>query len=285
METDILGAADRFQPDEPTASTTVTRVLICDDAEDVRFLLRMQLAVEADLELVGEACDGLEAIGMARELNPDIVLLDLAMPTMDGFEALPEILKASPDSRVVVYSAFSAAVTAPRALERGASAYVQKGTPVAEMLRVLRGVAAGCPQTPREGEVLAVEIPFEPVDMVEARERFARIFEDAPIGMALAHVNGRFGRVNRVFCELVGRTESELVGMSFRDITHPDDVADQRETMQDLLEGRPAGIQLEKRYLRGDGGTLRGILTMSLVRNQQGEPVYFIGQLVGISSG
>lgn len=260
----------------------MTRVLICDDVEDARFLLRMQLGLEGDLELVGEADNGVEAVRMAREFHPDVVLLDLAMPAMDGFETLGQIVSASPGSKVVVFSALSAETTARRALDQGASAYVQKGAPANEIIGVIRRVTTGSAGT--EGsEIVSVDIPLEPPDLVEAKERFARIFEDSPIGIALGHVNGHLARVNKAFTEMVGRSEEELVGMSFRDITHPDDLATQTNRMQSIPRGNSSVARLEKRYIRGDGSLAWGVLSISLVRDPKGEPLYFIGQILDIS--
>jgi PAS domain S-box-containing protein len=260
----------------------MTRVLICDDAEDIRFLLRMQLGIEDDVELVGEANNGAEAVRMARDLGPDIVLMDLAMPVMDGFEALGQIVSESPTSRVVILSALNAETTARQALDQGASAYIQKGAPAKEILGVIRRLGNDSVHG-HKASVLTVDIPFEPTDLIEAKDRFTRLFEDSPIGMALARTNGHFARVNRIFTEIVGREERDLVGMSFRDITHPDDIAAQAKRMQSMLQGHANGAQVEKRYLRADGSVAWGVLSMSLIRNSHDEPVCFIGQLVDIS--
>lgn len=104
------------------------RVLVVDDSEDVRFLLTVQLAGMAGVEVVGEAADGEDAVRLATELRPDLVLLDLAMPRMDGLQALPLIREAVPGVRVVVLSGFEGSVMADRAVEAGASRYVEKGT-------------------------------------------------------------------------------------------------------------------------------------------------------------
>ena len=104
------------------------RVLVVDDSEDVRFLLSVQLTGMAGVEVVGEAADGEDAVRMATELRPDLVLLDLAMPRMDGLQALPLIRAAVPGVRVVVLSGFEDSVMGARAVEAGACRYVEKGT-------------------------------------------------------------------------------------------------------------------------------------------------------------
>jgi signal transduction histidine kinase len=87
---------------------------------------------------VGEAGDGREGVDLAAELQPDVVLVDLAMPVMDGLEALPLIRKACPQTRVVVLSGFEADAMAQRALDAGADGYLQKGLPVSEILDYVR---------------------------------------------------------------------------------------------------------------------------------------------------
>src|SRR5918994_4959805 len=81
-----------------------TRVLLCDDLESIRLLLRTELSFDPDVEIVGEATNGDEAIVLAEETQPDVIVLDLAMPVRDGLRALPGLRLASPKSRVIVLS-------------------------------------------------------------------------------------------------------------------------------------------------------------------------------------
>jgi DNA-binding NarL/FixJ family response regulator len=103
------------------------RVLVCDDSGEFRRVLGMVLALGDGLEVVGEASDGREAIERAERCRPDVVLLDLAMPVLDGLEALPEIRRVAPQAAVIVLSAFEARAMAQRALELGAAGYLEKG--------------------------------------------------------------------------------------------------------------------------------------------------------------
>lgn len=86
-----------------TESRTI-RVLVCDDVESMLVALRAVLDLAPGMEVVGEARNGVEAVEQARRLNPDVVLLDLTMPGMDGLEALPELRRAAPQARVVILS-------------------------------------------------------------------------------------------------------------------------------------------------------------------------------------
>ena len=102
------------------------RILIVDDTPDVRMLVRMLVSERPNLEVVAEAADGLAAIDLAAALQPDLIVLDIAMPVMDGIEALPRLREASPESRVVMLSAAPREAQEPAALAAGAAAYVEK---------------------------------------------------------------------------------------------------------------------------------------------------------------
>src|SRR3954451_11398146 len=88
------------------ASGCVIRVVVADDSPEVRLLVRVVLEDDDDFVVEAEAADGQEAVALAARLHPDLILLDLSMPKMDGHEALPKILEASPETQVVVLSAF-----------------------------------------------------------------------------------------------------------------------------------------------------------------------------------
>jgi len=116
------------------------RVLIVDDAEDIRMLLRLKLAHQGEYDVVGEAGDGIDAVEQARALQPNLVLLDMAMPRMDGLQALPLIREAVPDVRVIVLSGFNQATLEQEALAAGADRYVVKGGSMQELLDVIASV-------------------------------------------------------------------------------------------------------------------------------------------------
>jgi PAS domain S-box-containing protein len=116
----------------------------------------------------------------------------------------------------------------------------------------------------------------------ESEERFRSAFDHTPIGMALVAQDGRFMQVNRALCELVDYLEEELLGRSFQDITHPEDLADDLEHTKRLWSGDIDSYQLEKRYLRKDGQVVWVQLTGSVVRDVNG-PKYAIAQIMDIT--
>ena len=114
------------------------RVLVVDDAANLRELLTLLLEIEDDFEVVGTASDGRQAIEAAESLRPDVVLLDLAMPVMDGLQALPSLRANLPQARIVIFSGFEHQALAEEALSAGADAYIEKGTSVTQLVSQLR---------------------------------------------------------------------------------------------------------------------------------------------------
>jgi DNA-binding NarL/FixJ family response regulator len=118
------------------------RVFLCDDVQAFRSLMRHVLEEHEDISVVGEAADGLAGVdGVARE-QPDVVLLDLSMPVLDGLEAIPRMLDASPASKIVGLSGFTADRVASTMMAQGAVAYLEKGSDLDEIARVVRELGA-----------------------------------------------------------------------------------------------------------------------------------------------
>lgn len=104
------------------------RVLVVDDVPDLRRIFRMVLESDGRFQVVGEAGDGEEAVQLAGELLPDVIVLDLAMPKMDGISAIPLLHKAAPGIRILVLSGFENKELAERAVATCATAFLTKGT-------------------------------------------------------------------------------------------------------------------------------------------------------------
>ena len=168
MITGLLGAAPvpgdlvREQPaprvlpslpvQRPSSRGTGPRVLLVDDADDIRAMLRVTLEISG-MRIVGEAATGEDAVRLAGDTLPDVVLLDLAMPGMDGLEALPLILVEAPEARVVVMSGFAASHIEATTLALGASAYLEKGTSIHDVAQVIEHLCppASPPERPGAG--------------------------------------------------------------------------------------------------------------------------------------
>jgi len=164
--------------------TKAIRIVLAEDHRILREGLRAIFANEPDLELVGEAADGREAIDQARELQPDLLLLDLSMPRMDGLAALTDIKRVAPAARVLVITVHRTEEYVFQAIEHGADGYLLKDASATELLLAVRSVLAGdrylCPAVATQvvtaylknkGTPQEARAPRSPLDTLSSRER------------------------------------------------------------------------------------------------------------------
>jgi len=118
----------------------------------------------------------------------------------------------------------------------------------------------------------------------QSEERYRRTFELAGSGLAQVGLDGRFMRVNKRLCEMLGYAEGELIGMSVKDISHPEDRNAVDDRRQNLFTGQAETIQIEKRYLRKDGGTIWAHVAIAMERDAAGKPLYAISVLDDITA-
>ena len=117
----------------------------------------------------------------------------------------------------------------------------------------------------------------------ESEERFHEAFANAAIGMAIVSLDGRWLQVNRSICEMVGYSESELLATNFQEITHPDDLETDLGYVRQMLAGEIPYYHLEQRYLHKQGHVVWILLSVSLVRDSEGNPLYFVAQIQDIT--
>jgi diguanylate cyclase (GGDEF)-like protein/PAS domain S-box-containing protein len=120
-------------------------------------------------------------------------------------------------------------------------------------------------------------------ERAEALEMFERSFAAAPIGKALVAPDGRFIKVNSALCDLLDRDETTLRNLAFQELTHPDDLAADLDLLDEVARGRRESYRIEKRYRRPDGSIVWALLAVSVVRNGDGEPRFYISQLEDIT--
>jgi DNA-binding NarL/FixJ family response regulator len=119
------------------------RILVVDDDAALRQNLVQTLALQPDLEVVGEAADGISAVRLAEELQPELILMDIVLPRLNGIDATRQIRQALPNILIIGLSAYSSTGYAARMLEAGACAYVLKHGGVEELLHAIRTVCKG----------------------------------------------------------------------------------------------------------------------------------------------
>ena len=119
--------------------------------------------------------------------------------------------------------------------------------------------------------------------IAEQGEQFHHAFEYAPIGMALVSTTGQWMRVNKTLCRIIGYGADELLGLTFQDITHPDDLNTDLQQMYQLLDRGISSYQMDKRYFHKNGHIIWVSLNVTLVRDLQGKPLYFVSQIKDIT--
>lgn len=210
--------------EEPSA----VRVLLVDDQELVRMGFRMVLEAESDLTIIGETGDGASAIRLAAELAPDVVLMDVRMPGLDGIAATRAIVEANPESRVIILTTFDLDEYAFGGLRAGASGFLLKDARPAELLTAIRGVAAGDAVvsgrvTRRMLELFGHELPVgvapetqsDPLAELTPRER--EIFLAIAEGLTNSELAARFFLSESTVKTHVGRV---LLKLRLRDRVH-----------------------------------------------------------------
>jgi PAS domain S-box-containing protein len=117
----------------------------------------------------------------------------------------------------------------------------------------------------------------------ESEVFFRTAFNNAAIGMCIYSIDGTFLEVNRALCDLIGYSEEELVNMHYLQITHPDDLARDIDTLKQLFAGELSNLILENRYLHKNGSVIWAILGVSIVYDADSKPQYLIGQIQDIT--
>ena len=203
------------------------RILIADDHASFRSGLRALLGTAGDLEVVGEASTGGDAVAMSARLQPDVVLMDVTMPGGDGIDATKRIVEASPHVAIVVLTMDGGDESVLRALRAGARGYVLKGAQRAELLRAIRAVAAGeavfGPGVARRlATFFSPPVPSRTMPFPELTEREREILDLLARGRSNAEITAHLGlspktvrnHVSNIFSKLQARDRAEAIVMA-----------------------------------------------------------------------
>jgi PAS domain S-box-containing protein len=248
-------------------------IVLVDDAAEVRALVRTRLKLSQRFDIIGEGSTGHDALQMARELAPQLILLDVSMPDMDGLEALERIRAEARATMVVMFSGFEEHGLADQARALGAVDFIEKSVPIEQLADRLVAAVAGVepPALPR-----AAAEP-EPI-LKEHLERFRAAFDQAAIGMATLTLSGRIVRANHALEQIPGVAPEALVGVPYEDLVNEPDRAAFTEIVGDIAAGKYDVASVEHGV-----GDRRVVATAAVVHDSQRSPLYLFLQVQDVT--
>ncbi len=246
-----------------------TKILLVEDNPGDARLIELMLASAGDqieIEWVSTLTDGLKYL---QQGDFDLVLLDLGLPESQGLDTFLTAYSCAPQIPFVVLSGLDDANLGLKAVQQGAQDYLTKGRVDGEML--LRSIRYAT-ERKRGEEALRLN-----------EERFRLTFDQSPIGAAIISLDYRYIRVNQNLCAISGYSEEELTAMGFQAITHPEDVPEIVAKAEDLVDGKIDQYQMEKRTIRKDGKMVWIQLSVRLMKDAYGKPLYFLSMMEDIT--
>jgi PAS domain S-box-containing protein len=244
-------------------------ILVVDDQPES--LVALRTVLEPLGREVVTAPSGEDALKRLLQDDFSVIVMDVRMPGLSGFETV-ELIKRRErheDTAIVFLTAGDAdAAQVTRGYSAGAVDYMLK--PVD-------------PDMLRSKVAMLLELQQKSAELRASEERFRAAFEGAPIGMGLSTVNGRWLEVNDALCELLGRSQTQLLRQPLWDLVHPSDREHERDAVRRLLRDRPLFDQSEKRFMRPDGEVVHAIVSVSLTADSNDRPQGYIWQVVDVT--
>ena len=206
-------------------ATKSIRVMLVDDHSVVRSGLNAMLSAEDDLELAGEAADGSEAVRLAERVKPDVILMDLLMPVMDGVAATKAIHDRFPDIRIIILTSFKEREQVDGALKAGAMSYLLKTVSASELVSAIRGAMAGQSKLSSEATQVLIQEMRNPsardYDLTAREKEILKLMVD---GLSNTEIAGNLGvspstakfHVSNVLSKLGVTSRTEAVSMALK---------------------------------------------------------------------
>ena len=244
-------------------------ILVVDDQPES--LVALRTVLEPLGREVVTAPSGEEALKQLLQDDYSVIVMDVRMPGLDGFQTV-ELIKRRErheDTAIIFLTAGDAdAEQVTRGYSAGAVDYMLK--PVD-------------PDMLRSKVAMLLELQQKSAELRASEERFRAAFEGAPIGMGLSTVNGRWLEVNEALCELLGRSQTQLLRQPLWDLVRPSERERERDAVRRLLRDRPLFDQSEKRFTRPDGEVVHAIVSVSLTADSDDRPQGYIWQVVDVT--
>jgi len=258
-----------------------TRILLADEHQAVRQGLRTLLLKGADFDVVEEADSGEAAVRLARETRPELIVLDLAMVGLKGFNLLHQITAAAPLAKVIILSMYGDRRFVVEVLMAGAYGYVLKDRAFEELPLAIQAVRDHKTYISRGLSDLIIQDYIELLR--DSQSRFRTIFEGTTVGIALVNKEGRIVESNPALQELLGYSQDELNNKEFTKFCQPEEAAGCEELFNELVAGNRNSFQVEKQYKRKDGRLAWGHVSVFPFRGAGSEGQFAIGMLEDIS--
>ena len=251
----------------------------------VRTGVRALLSSQSNFQVCGEAIDGVDAIEKAKGLRPDLIVMDISMPRLNGLEATRQIRNILPQTAVVMLSQHDSGEMVRQAVKAGALGYVVKSSIATDLLAALERASRQQSFLHFESGTLNANLDAQEIlqrsaalerALRESEELYRSTFERAALGVAQVSPDGRWLRVNPKFCEMVAYTKTELLKLKVSDIAHPEELNDHNAQFEKLVAEFTDGFARETRFVRKDGSFSWVNLSVSSVRDAHREVKYLV---------
>ena len=267
------------------------RVLIADDNDITRKMIRACIEKQTEVEVCAETVDGRETVDTALALRPDLLILDVLMPGFNGMEVAWILKKGLPEAKTILFTMYGDFFGSKIASAAGVNLILPKPEGLSSLAQAVNSLLEQPPGGPKAGVLLAGEKDGDTPPsqraaakgettlekaLRESEERFQATFEQTGVGMGHVAEDGRWLRVNRRLCELLGYTKEEVLTHKFQDIVHPEDLANELRQARRMVAGELDRYSMGSRYFRKDGQIVWMHVTVDAVRDGAGNLKYCV---------